>query len=167
MTVSEPTTIDYSGATELDPSNQNLGEKFILFEVAGRVCAVPACSVLEVTHSIAVTAIPNSPGWLIGLSVFRGEPVAMIQPHSLITGASKQEPAANFKSIIFRSRDGEMQPALPVDRIMEMFTVPETSDPGSIGAGPDHVVRNGAAVDFVDIYSFIDGFKEEGDDGGG
>ncbi len=167
MPESEPSTIDYSGATELDPSDPTLGEKFILFEVAGRVCAVPARSVLEVTNSLAVTVIPNSPAWLIGLSVFRGDPVAMIQPHSVISGAPKRETIANFKSIIFRSRDGEVQPALPVDRIKEMFTVPETAETRSIGIGTDGLLRNGATVEFVDIYSFVDGFRKEDADGCG
>ena len=91
---------------------------------------------LEVVHSLAVSVIPNSPGWLLGLSIFRGEPVAMVQPHAVIKGAAKHETTRNFKTIIFRSRDDEAQLALPVDRINEMITFPapgEAELAGGIG----------------------------------
>jgi len=160
MTESAQQTIDYSGTAEFEAPNQSSGEKFILFEAAGRVCGVPAASVLEVVHSLAVSVIPNSPGWLLGLSIFRGEPVAMVQPQAVIKGAAKYEATRNFKTIIFRSRGDEAQFALPVDRINEMITFPIPDEPGQRGEDP--IARNGVPVLFVDPYEFIEALKGGG-----
>lgn len=162
MNAVEQPTIDYSGAIEFEALNQSSGEKFILFELGGRVCGVPAASVLEVAHSLQVSTIPNSPGWLLGLSIFRGAPVAMVQPHAVIKGAAILEATRNFKTIIFRSRDDEVQLALPVDRINEMITFPEKSHPGSGGSHTDRAGRNDAPIFFVDPYRFIDELEEGG-----
>ena len=159
MTDVEQPTIDYSGAAEFEAPHQSSGEKFILFEVGGRVCGVPAASVLEVAHSLAVSAIPNSPKWLLGLAIFRGEPVAMVQPQAVISDFPRHQAARNLKTIIFRGRDDETQLALPVDRINEMITRPETSEP-DIGGHMDTVIRNDAPVLFVDPYKFIEEIKE-------
>ena len=158
MTESAEQTIDYSGTAEFEAPDQSSGEKFILFEVAGRVCRVPAVSVLEVVHSLAVSVIPNSPSWLLGLSIFRGEPVAMVQPHAVIKGAARQEATRNFKTIIFRGRDDEAQFALPVDRINEMITVPA---PGE-SEFDDGTTENGGPVMIVDPYGIIEEFAEGG-----
>jgi len=162
MTDVEQPTIDYSGAAEFEASNQSSGEKFILFEVAGRACGVPAASVLEVAHSLAVSAIPNSPAWLLGLSIFRGAPVAMVQPQALILGVAKHEVTRNFKTIVFRSRDDEAQLALPVDRINEMITFPAPGELDPDSCHMDEVDRNGTPVVFVDPYQFIEELKEGG-----
>jgi chemotaxis signal transduction protein len=162
MTEAEQPIIDYSGAIEFEALNHSSGEKFILFEAGNRVCAVPAASVLEVAHSLAVSVIPNSPSWLLGLSIFRGVPLAMVQPQVLITGLVKHGAARNFKTIIFRSRDGEVQLALPVDRINEMISFPASAELDPDVPNVDASIRNGTPVLFVDPYRFIEELKEGG-----
>jgi chemotaxis signal transduction protein len=161
MTAAEQPIIDYSGAIEFESLNQLSGEKFILFEVGNRVCAVPAASVLEVAHSLAISVIPNSPSWLLGLSIFRGVPLAMVQPQVLITGLVKHEATRNFKTIIFRCRD-DVQLALPVDRIIEMISFPASGELDPDLPNMDESIRKGAPVLFVDPYRFIEELKEGG-----
>ena len=162
MTEAEQPIIDYSGAIEFEAINQPSGEKFILFEVGNRVCAVRAASVLEVAHSLAISVIPNSPSWLLGLSIFRGVPLAMVQPQVLITGIVKHEATRNFKTIIFRGREDEIQLALPVDRINEMISFPGPGELDPELPNVDGRIRNGTPILFADPYRFIEELKEGG-----
>ena len=162
MTETDEKIIDYSGTTELEASNQASGEKFILFEAGGRVCGVPAASVLEVVHSLAVTIIPNSPPWLLGLSVFRGEPIALIHPATIVSGVTKSVTERCFKTIIFRARGEEAQLALPVDRINEMITHPDSTEHHSDGSALTGLLRNGTQVLLLEPYRFIEEIREGG-----
>lgn len=159
MTEAEQNITDYSDTPELDEPNDPRGEKFILFEVANRVCGVAARSVLEVVHSLPVSAIPNSPSWLLGLSIFRGEPVAMVRPEAFVKEAeSGGDAARNFKTIVFRGRDEEAQLAFPVDRIKEMITIPNEERSG--GHDSEQVHGHDASLLLLDPYSLIAGLNK-------
>lgn len=96
-------------------------EKLVSFDLGGRLCCVAASSVEEVVQPRAVTPLPNSPFWLLGLATYRGEPVAVIDP----SAASGRPPVAGrgrAKLIVFRQRPNEGRFALPVDALYQMIS---------------------------------------------
>lgn len=130
---------------DLDPETANLppgpgsGEKFILFELGGRRFGVAASAVAEVVHPMSVAVLPNSPKWLLGLSPYRGEPVAVIDPRTIAGGEYKSGGHPKTKTVVFRAKSTETQFALPVDNLLEMLTIAPPDTPPAGNVLIDHV----------------------------
>jgi chemotaxis signal transduction protein len=118
------------------------GEKFISFELGGRLCCVPACGVAEVVQPMAVAPLPNSPSWLLGLAAHRGEPVAVIDP--TIIAKSAGEDRGKAKTIVFRERPNEIRFALQIDSLYEMILAPAAEN------RRQEYLHNGRPVVFID-----------------
>ncbi|MBD8526773.1 chemotaxis protein CheW [Pseudomarimonas arenosa] len=51
---------------------------FLTLQAAGRPCAVPLDAVIEVLRPLPIDALTDVPAYLLGLSVLRGQPVAVL-----------------------------------------------------------------------------------------
>lgn len=125
-------------------------ERFIMFELGGRLCCVAAAGVAEVVQPLAVGPLPNSPSWLLGLAAHRGEPVAVID--SAVIARSTPENRGKAKTIVFRARSNETCFALPIDSLREIILAPNREY-----RSPDYE-HNGQPVMFIEHERFFDGF---------
>lgn len=125
-------------------------EKFISFELGGRLCCVAAGGVAEVIQPMPVSPVPNSPGWLLGLIAHRGDPVAVIDPAIIEKPAVENRGKA--KVIIFRPRPNENQFALPIDSLHEVILAPAKKD------RPEQFFYKGLPVSFIEHHQLFDSF---------
>lgn len=119
------------------------GEKFVSFELGEELYCVAAASVQEVVHPVAPAAVPRSPSWLLGLAVYRGESVALIDPR-VVAGAYSPAPGGKAKIVVFRFLPNHTQFALPIDSLREMIT----ADPASLRAG--EIIHEGRPATLID-----------------
>ena len=140
--------LDLGGAAAAEEGPEFGVEKFISFELGGNLCCVAASGVEEVVHPMPVAALPNSPGWLLGLGSHRGEPVAVIDPAVIARPSGTDRSKA--KMLVFRPRSNETQFALPIDLLHEMIL---------LRAGeqrPAEIVHDGRRVIFIEHERLFD-----------
>ena len=118
---------------EQAPRPEGRTARFVTFYFGERLYGVPAQDVLQVSHPLAFTPLPNAPDCLLGIAPLRGEIVAVIDLKALLgeVSGSSQRP----KFVILRSETDETASAFPVDLMHEFITVSEdefvpSSDPG-------------------------------------
>ncbi|MGD9562723.1 MAG: chemotaxis protein CheW [Pyrinomonadaceae bacterium] len=127
-------------------------EKFISFELGGRLCCIAAAGVAEVVPPTRVASMPNSPDWLLGLIALRGEPVAVVNP--AIIASPTAENSCKAKVMIFRPRPGEVQFALPIDSLQEIVLAPNKEN------RPEKFEVKGHPVTFIDQEQIFDGLDQ-------
>ena len=101
---------------------QPIGEKFVVFTLGDELFAVSAEKVSEVVQPLEITALPNIPEWISGITNLRGEIVSVINLPKLWNS----EIPTNFakpKLIILQSKMGAI--ALATDRLNEIVNLPE------------------------------------------
>lgn len=125
-------------------------EKFISFELGGRLCCVAASGVAEVIQPMPVSPLPNAPDWLLGLIAHRGDPVAVID--SSIIAKPALENRGKAKVIIFRPRPGENQFALPIDSLHEVVLAPAKEN------RPREFFHKGVPLAFIEHNQLFDSF---------
>ncbi len=99
-----------------------IGEKFVVFTLGDELFAVSAQKVSEVVQPLGITALPNVPEWLLGITNLRGEIVSVINLPKLW----RAEIPTNFakpKLIILREKTATI--ALATDRLNEIVNVPD------------------------------------------
>lgn len=90
--------------------------RFLLDDI---LLAVPLSNALEIGRRPAVTALPNLPGWVLGVGNIRGEIVSMVDLKAFF-GITSAGSSGNQRFIVLRS--SEMKVGLVVDRILGIFT---------------------------------------------
>jgi len=107
----------------------------IVFELAGRRAALPTGDVTSVVEIDHVTAIPQAPAWVLGLSALRSSTLTVIDAAAAIGLAGPAMPAPGTRAAI--AEHGGHRYALVVDAIddvAERLTAP-VPVPGEAGPG--------------------------------
>jgi len=90
---------------------QRQPELLLLFRIAGRLCALPIRSLVEVLRPMPLGTIPDAPSGVVGLAIIRGEPVPVV---SLEQSSLAFGPGARF--IVLRL--GDRRVTLAVDEVV-------------------------------------------------
>jgi chemotaxis signal transduction protein len=106
---------------------------FVVFALAGAEYALPLAAVFEIAQPLAATPVPNTPGWVLGVTSVGGDIVPMVDLGSFLGLA--QGPEADTRLLVVRNRNADHTTGLVVDRVTGVRTLP-----------PEHV----AAADAID-----------------
>lgn len=137
-----------NGTLDTRPPLPAKSEKFVSFYVGRNLYAVHSSMVAEVVHPLAVTALPDMPSWLMGISNLRGEIAAVVNLKKLLA-EDGVPPAVKTRLLILNAKDAEMALSFPVDALNEMLTIsiddieePAATDPAHlIGSTPTDTDR--------------------------
>lgn len=92
-----------------------VGTKPVLIAMVGtRACALPIEHVAETMRPMPVERIPGAPGFVLGVSVIRGEPIPVIDAEALIDGNGAGSGCERFVTI----KLGDRRAALAVKRVV-------------------------------------------------
>ncbi len=110
-----------AAASELQPGGFSSGDtddrnQRLIFSAGGRLCAVPISQVVETMRALPLQAVAEAPHFVRGLSVIRGEPVAVIDV-ALLIGDTPTE-ANRFITI----RTGKRIVAVAAEAVVRIFT---------------------------------------------
>lgn len=156
MTFSDGPTPDLAAEIGGGPFSDPCVEKFVSFELGDELCCVTASGVAEVVQPFAAAAMPNAPGWLLGLGAHKGEPVAVIDPRIIAEPAAENRGKA--KVLIFKDRPDEARFALPVDRLCELISIPASElSENAMNGLPLEIEHNGQPVRFIDHERLFQG----------
>ncbi|MCC6575628.1 MAG: chemotaxis protein CheW [Planctomycetes bacterium] len=61
-------------------------QQLLIFRAGRRLCALPAAQVAETLRPLPVEALPQTPDYILGVSMLRGEPTPMVDLGALLTG---------------------------------------------------------------------------------
>ena len=109
-------------ATQSAPEHGSAAQierEFLTFTLDGSPYAVPVERVREIIRMRPLTAVPRSPGWLLGVVALRGEIVEVVDLRRRL----ELEAATPDRSsrIIILHGDGDRVTAVLVDRVIEVF----------------------------------------------
>jgi purine-binding chemotaxis protein CheW len=104
----------------------------LIVRAADRLCGVPLTSVVEILRPVAIQELAGLPAYLCGLSVIRGQPTAVVDVSTLLTGISD----GRIGRFLSMRTDGKpfalrVQSVLGIDRV-ERHTLrglPELAEP--------------------------------------
>jgi len=108
--------------TELESDKEADEEKYIVFTLLNKKYAVPILNVLEIGDLTNTTQVPNLPNWIRGVTNIRGEIVSIIDLGTYL-GIPKMERLDSGKMLVIRSLDDEINAAIIVDQINQIYTV--------------------------------------------
>ena len=110
----------------------------VVFTLDGREHALPVRDVVEVLRMVAVTPLPEAPGWVAGVINLRGRIVPVVDLRARL-GMAPHEPDLSAPIIVVRA--GEAVAGLVADRAVEVLALPsEAVEP------PDRLTASAAAV---------------------
>ena len=99
------------------------GERHVLFDIAGTRFAVPISQVREVIRPPAVTPVPGTPGWLVGLTNVRGDVVSVVDLPGFLQ--LDDRPASTRRGLLIaHTADGELVVGLLVDEVASIRRLP-------------------------------------------
>ena len=98
---------------------QAAGEKFVVFFLNGNLYGVSADKVAEVSQPLAIVALPNAPGWLLGIGNLRGEIVAIVNLPKII-GENSPVSTKKTKLIVLKTKNTDAPIAFPIDKLNEI-----------------------------------------------
>lgn len=100
------------------------GEKYIVFFLDSEIYAVSSKQVAEIFQPLAITPLPNIPGWMIGIANFRNEIISVINLQKLWQkNDSTVSPKA--KLVVLHSESNESKIAFTIDKFSEIITLPD------------------------------------------
>ena len=114
-TISNTDIIWSAGSIEASRSARAL-----LFESRGMLFALPAGSVTEVLEAVASSEVPGAPVWYRGVSVYRSQPVALIDVAKFL---QPESPALAFNRAIAVSVASSTY-LLAVEKILNLCNLP-------------------------------------------
>jgi purine-binding chemotaxis protein CheW len=95
------------------PSEQSFPTSFLICRSRSRLCALPLQHVRETMRALPLDTVPNMPGFMLGVSVIRGQVVPVLDLASL-TGTGSTGSAARYITLELERR----QVALAVDEVI-------------------------------------------------
>ncbi len=99
------------------------GERHVLFDIAGTRFAVPISQVREVIRPPAVTPVPGTPGWLVGLTNVRGDVVSVVDLPGFLH--LDETPTSTRRGLLIaHTADGELVVGLLVDEVASIRRLP-------------------------------------------
>lgn len=99
------------------------GERHVLFDLAGGRFAVPITQVREVIRPPAVTPVPGTPSWLVGLTSIRGDVVSVVDLPAFLQLDDSPSPTRRGL-LVAHSADGEVVVGLLVDEVASIRRLP-------------------------------------------
>jgi len=122
------------GLTETAKTQTN-AEKYVVFKLGDKTFGVSLENVVEVCRSLAVTSLPNVPGWLAGIANLRGNLLAVIDANAF--GEAESLNTSRSKMIVLADRQKRLCAGLLVDQILEIALLPaeqiDSPEPGGSG----------------------------------
>ena len=106
------------------PNSNATGKKFIVFFLDDELFAVSAEQVAEVVHPPAITPLPNTPDWLLGVANLRGE-IISVADLSRFWKRQTFGRALKPKLIVLRGQNSNALIAFTVDKLSEIITLPD------------------------------------------
>lgn len=103
-----------------EQTSNPIGEKFVVFTLGDELFAVSAQKVSEVAQPLSITALPNAPEWLFGITNLRGEIVSVINLPKL-WNLPIPTSFARPKIIIVREKLGTL--AIVTDKLNEIVSL--------------------------------------------
>lgn len=100
------------------------GEKYIVFFLDTEIYAVSSKQVAEIIQPLAITPLPNIPGWLLGITNFRNEIISVIDLRKL-RQHNDLPVSPKSKLVVLRSDNGGSLIAFTIDKISEIVTLPD------------------------------------------
>lgn len=100
------------------------GEKYIVFFLGTEIYAVLSKRVAEIFQPLAVTALPNTPLWLVGIANFRNEIISVIDLKKL-WGKPGSPVSSKSKLIVLRPEAAGSPIAFAIDKLSEVVTLSE------------------------------------------
>ncbi|MCW5960940.1 MAG: chemotaxis protein CheW [Pyrinomonadaceae bacterium] len=98
------------------------GEKFIVFVIDSGTCAIPSRQVAEIFQPLAITSLPNTPPWLLGITNFRSDIISVVDLQKLWNNdALLVSPKA--KLVVVRSETDSSLIAVIIDKFSEIVTI--------------------------------------------
>jgi purine-binding chemotaxis protein CheW len=123
--------IDKSPFTAFEADEDSVGSgdtrQFIKFMLDDLVMAAPIADTLEIGRHPIITALPNLPGWILGISNVRGEIVSMVDLKAFFNIAP---PAVKRDARFIILHNPLFKVGITVDRILGIFTYSRTGVDG-------------------------------------
>lgn len=116
----------------------------LVFRVHEHLCAIPVEHVVETLRPLPVIAVADAPACVLGLTVIRGEPVAVVDASRLLFA---RETEASRLVVV---RVGERRVALAVGEVLGVSTIQDASLrrlPPLLGDRENAVVSQVGALD--------------------
>lgn len=142
-------------------------QEFLTLRLGRELYAVDLQGVLEVTRASAITPVPFSPGWVLGIMLLRGAVVPIFHVGKmlgLVEAEVSFEPAERV--LIVRRGDGDHVVGLMVDEVREVVAVPE-ADIGPVPptlSGPGAEFVRGIARKGPAVYAILNHVRAAGAD---
>lgn len=92
---------------------------FLLCDVDGRICAIPATDIVETMRSLPVEPLTGTPDCVAGVSIIRGAPVPVVDAAKLLGGVRAR------RGWIVVLKVGQRRVALAVDAVVGLRLVDE------------------------------------------
>ncbi len=121
------------------------GERHVLFDLAGTRFAVPISQVREVIRPPAVTPLPGTPDWLVGLANVRGDVVSVVDLPKFL-GLDDGANADRRGLLLAQSADGTLLVGLLVDDVASIRRLTADGPPIPAGMEADRVAPYLAGV---------------------
>lgn len=116
-----------------------IGQQYIVVQIAGAGYALPITSVSEVEHVPRIASVPGSPDWVLGVVNLRGSILTLVDTARLL-GAGSWQPSKDARMLVVGRDDPA---ALAVDRLTGMRRLTDISRSPSVASLP------GRAQEFV------------------
>lgn len=125
--------------------------RYLLVRAGGSCCAVPASAVRRVVRNLPCHPFPGEQPYFVGFSQFGGEPLAVLDLHTLITGEAPRSHHGATVILGRGSRGRRTVIGLAVDEAVRVASISEpgeTQNPGSMIEGT--ITLAGESVDVLD-----------------
>ena len=92
-------------------------DTYLMFRVAGRLCAIPGRNAVEVLRPLPVERLTDTPDFVMGASMIRGAPTPVVDLGVVLAGVE----LAQANRILSIRGDGDRLVALLVDDVVGLF----------------------------------------------
>lgn len=142
--------------------SQSGARKFLSLYIGGECFAVPLGNIVEIAKLGPITPLPNTPGWLLGITNHEGDLLSVFSLPAML-GAEAQPPGRHTHLVIITQSAGEVLSSFPADEIAQII---HHGDGGFQGhsmqfAGPGGrfisgvIERSAVPVNLLDIEALL------------
>lgn len=114
-------SLDYARVTSKaeikDAATTGSDPRFVVFETAGQLAALPLSGIAEIERIPAYTPLPRTPPWCLGIANIRGQIVSVTDLAALV-GTERSVDLTGQKVVITHSPAANATTALVVDRVI-------------------------------------------------
>jgi purine-binding chemotaxis protein CheW len=137
-----PKAGDETGSRETPGTGGEDCGQYVRFLMDDILLAIPLSSVLEVGRRPVITALPNLPEWILGVSNIRGEVISVI---NLSTFFERPSRGTNKEEHLIIVHNQELKVGVMVDRIVGILHLDRVDS----SVQPSPYKENGGLADFI------------------